>query len=181
MTLMDGSMIARILIAGTASYVALVLFLRVSGKRTLSKLNAFDFVVTVAIGSSFATVLLSQDLPLANGIFGLLLLVCLQFAVTWIGVRSKAWLDLIKSQPSLLLFKGGMLDENLRRQRVTRDDIYAVLRTQGHARAEDVYAVILESDGSLSVIAREPSAPPTCLLEAGIELPEATSGTRVTP
>jgi len=166
----------RILAAGTVSYAVLVFFLRVSGKRTLSKLNAFDFVVTVAIGSSFATVLLSKETPVAEGVWGLLLLVALQFVVTWISVRSKIWLKFVKSRPSLMLFKGKMLHENLLRQRLTQDDIYATLRMQGHARTEDVYAVILETDGSLSVVLQEPNEPPTCLLDAGIELPAMAEG-----
>lgn len=57
----------RVLVVGTLAYAALVLLLRVSGKRTLSKMNAFDLVVTVALGSTLATVLLSRDVALAEG------------------------------------------------------------------------------------------------------------------
>jgi len=66
--------IVRVLVIGTAAYVALVAVLRVSGKRTLSKLNAFDLVVTVAIGSTFASILTSKDLALAEGVTALALL-----------------------------------------------------------------------------------------------------------
>ena len=58
----------RVLVVGTAAYAALVLLLRASGKRTLAKLNAFDLVVTVALGSTLATVLLSKDVALAEGL-----------------------------------------------------------------------------------------------------------------
>jgi uncharacterized membrane protein YcaP (DUF421 family) len=60
--------LGRVLVVGTLAYFALVLTLRVSGKRTLSKLNAFDLVVTVALGSTLATVLLSKDVALAEGL-----------------------------------------------------------------------------------------------------------------
>lgn len=72
----------RILVVGVLAYVALVVFLRVSGKRTLSKMNAFDLVVTVALGSTLATVLLDKDVALAEGASAFALLIGLQFAVT---------------------------------------------------------------------------------------------------
>ncbi|MDX5392667.1 MAG: DUF421 domain-containing protein, partial [Caulobacteraceae bacterium] len=74
--------ILRILVVGSAAYAALVLVLRASGKRTLSKLNAFDLVVTVAIGSTFSSILTSKGLALAEGVAALALLVGLQFVVT---------------------------------------------------------------------------------------------------
>ena len=58
----------RVLVVGTLAYAALVLLLRVTGKRTLSKMNAFDLIVTVALGSTLATVLLSKDVALAEGV-----------------------------------------------------------------------------------------------------------------
>ena len=67
--------LVRIVVVGTAAYAALVLILRVSGKRTLAKLNAFDLVVTVALGSTLATVLLSKSVALAEGLLGFALLV----------------------------------------------------------------------------------------------------------
>ena len=91
--------LARVAVVGLASYAALVILLRISGKRTLSKMNAFDFVVTVALGSTLASVLLSRDVPLVEGVtaFGLLLLV--QFVITWLSVRSRTVSRLVKSTP----------------------------------------------------------------------------------
>ncbi len=79
--------LGRVLLVGGLAYVCLVITLRVSGKRTLSKLNAFDLVVTVALGSTLATVLLSKDVALAEGVLALVLLVFLRFAMTWASVR----------------------------------------------------------------------------------------------
>ncbi len=69
----------RILIVGPLAYILLIVILRTSGKRTLSKLNAFDFVVTVALGSTLATVLLSKDVPLIEGVLAFAVLAILQF------------------------------------------------------------------------------------------------------
>ncbi len=58
--------LARILVMGLLAYATLIVFLRMSGNRTLSKMNAFDLIVTVALGSTLATVLLSKDIALAD-------------------------------------------------------------------------------------------------------------------
>lgn len=144
----------RVVVVGTAAYALLVLFLRVAGKRTLSKMNAFDFVVTVALGSTLATVLLSSDVSLVEGVTALLLLILLQFAVTWTSVRSPRVQRWIKSEPRLLLRDGRALAGAMRAERVTEDELAAAARKHGHDDLGDVAAIILETDGSLSVIGR---------------------------
>ncbi len=144
--------ILRILVVGTAAYIALVIVLRASGKRTLSKLNAFDLVVTVAIGSTFSSILTSKDLALAEGVAALALLVGLQYAVTFLSVRIRAVDRLVKSEPSLLLKDGEPLSGALRQQRVTQEELLAAIRTSGGARLSDAAFVVLESDGSLSAV-----------------------------
>jgi len=72
----------RVLVVGTLAYIALVLLLRISGKRTLAKFNAFDFVVTVALGSTLATILLNNSIALAEGILALALLIGLQYVIS---------------------------------------------------------------------------------------------------
>jgi uncharacterized membrane protein YcaP (DUF421 family) len=75
-------------------YAFLIFALRAPGKRALSKMNAFDLVVTVALGSTLAMVLLSKDVTLAEGALALALLIGLQFAVTWSSVRAR-WVQQI--------------------------------------------------------------------------------------
>ncbi|MBU2135761.1 MAG: DUF421 domain-containing protein [Alphaproteobacteria bacterium] len=144
--------IIRILVVGAAAYVALVIVLRASGKRTLSKLNAFDLVVTVAIGSTFSAILTSKDLALAEGVAALALLVGLQYAVTFLSVRIGAVDRLVKSEPSLLLKDGEPLPGALRQQRVTQEELLAAIRTSGGAELSDAAFVVLESDGTLSAV-----------------------------
>src|SRR5688572_2573928 len=91
--------LGRVALVGVCAYVALVFMLRISGNRTLSKLNAFDFVVTVALGSTLATVLLSKEVALAEGVLALGLLIALQFLVTWTSVRLPWFNQLVKSEP----------------------------------------------------------------------------------
>lgn len=144
--------LARVLVTGAAAYVGLVAMLRVSGKRTLSKLNAFDLVVTVALGSTLASVLTSRDVSLAQGLTALALLIGLQFAVTWTSVRWRAFDRLVKSEPALLLRRGQPLPRAMRRERVAEDELLAAIRESGGRQLADAEAVYLESDGSLTAV-----------------------------
>lgn len=144
--------IGRILLVGGLAYIGLVLLLRISGKRTLSKLNAFDLVVTVALGSTLATILLSSDVPLADGLTAFALLIFAQYGITSISTRSPRFREFITSQPRLLVYRGRVLHDALRAERLTEAEIRAVVRGQGIGDLEQVAAVILESDASLHVI-----------------------------
>lgn len=142
----DASSLLRVVIVGTLAYSSLVLLLRVSGKRTLSKMNAFDLVVTVAIGSTLATVLLSKNVALADGVVAFTLLIGLQYSITWLSVRSRRVENLIKAEPSLLYFNGRFL-EAAKAERVTEAEVRAAVRSQGLSEMESVAAVVLETDG----------------------------------
>lgn len=144
----------RVVIVGVLVYLALIVLLRVSGKRTLSKWNAFDFVVTIALGSTLATALLSNKVALAEGIAGLALLIALQFLITWLSARLPAIQQLVKSEPTLLLHHGQYLTSAMQQQRVTASEVRAAIRARGIAAVEDVEAVVLETDGTFSVIRR---------------------------
>jgi uncharacterized membrane protein YcaP (DUF421 family) len=150
----DASALLRTLVIGVLAYSILVVFLRVSGKRTLSKMNAFDFVVTVALGSTLAAILLNKDVALAEGALALALLVALQYAITWSSVRTRWVRRLLTGQPSLLLHDGKLLPAALRRARVTEAEIRAAVRASGLSSLREVRAVVLETDGSFSVLSR---------------------------
>jgi uncharacterized membrane protein YcaP (DUF421 family) len=142
----------RTVVIGVLAYVALVVCLRVSGKRTLSKMNAFDLVVTVALGSTLATILLSKDVTLAQGVLALVLLIGMQFAVTWSSVRLRWVRRLVTGEPALLVHRGQLLPSALRKARVTEDEVRAAARAAGLPALEEAQAVVLETDGSFSVV-----------------------------
>lgn len=146
------SEIWRILLIGPAAYVALVVVLRTSGKRTLAKLNAFDLVVTVALGSTLATIFLSADVSWAEGVVALAVLAVLQFVVAGVTSRFPGSRSVLTSGPSLVLVDGRMRTEVLRRQRLTEAEVRQAVRAAGVGDLAEVAAVVLESDGSLSVI-----------------------------
>lgn len=145
----------RMLIIGPLSYIFLILFIRVAGKRTLSKMNAFDLIITVSLGSTFATVILNNSITLFQGMTALLLLILLQYLVTFTSVRSKTVSRLIKSEPALLYYEGKFLEKNMKKERVVKDEMDQFLRIEGYSSYEKISAVILETDGSLSVLSSD--------------------------
>ncbi len=140
----------RILMIAPIAYCALVLFLRISGKRTLTKLNAFDLVVTVALGSTLSTQILSKETPLLDGVLAFACLIGLQWLVTFTSVRWGVIRRLVRSRPTQLLEDGRPLPDALRRERVTENEVLQAVRAHGGERLEDARAVYLQSDGSLA-------------------------------
>jgi uncharacterized membrane protein YcaP (DUF421 family) len=154
----DWATLLRTLVVGVLAYAALIAILRVSGKRTLSQMNAFDFVVTVALGSTLATILLSRDVSLAEGVVAFLVLVTLQFAISWTSLRSDRIAHIAKSEPTALLYRGRLLPDAMRRERVLETEVRAAIREQGLAAPKHVDLVVLETDGTFSVVPELPAA-----------------------
>jgi uncharacterized membrane protein YcaP (DUF421 family) len=118
-------------------------------------MNAFDLVVTVALGSTLATILLSKDVALAEGVVGFCVLIALQFIVTWLSVRFDGVRKLVKAEPRVLFRGGEFLRNAMRDERVTEDEIRAAVRSKGCTSMAQVTAVILETDASFSVVQRD--------------------------
>ena len=117
-------------------------------------MNAFDLVVTVSLGSTLATIVLSRDVTVAQGGAALALLIGLQFLITWSSVRWKWVRRVATGEPALLLYRGTYQGDAMRRSRVTDGEVRAAVRAQGCAALEEVEAVVLETDGSFSVVRR---------------------------
>jgi uncharacterized membrane protein YcaP (DUF421 family) len=147
----------RTLVIGVFGYALLILFLRISGNRTLSKMNAFDFLVTVALGSTLASLLLSKEVSLLQGGVAFALLIGLQFAVTWTSVRWPWLHGAVTGEPVLLVRDGRLLTQAMRRARVTESEVRACAREAGLMELHSIAALVLETDGSFNVIRR--SAP----------------------
>lgn len=146
--------LVRTLLVGVLAYVSLVAMLRISGKRTLAKLNAFDLVVTVALGSTLSAILLQESVALAEGALALALLVSLQYLVSAFSVRSPSFAQAVRSEPALLVRDGRYCLDTMRRERITQDEALSAIRSSGGLSIDEARAVILESDGTLSVTLR---------------------------
>lgn len=150
----DLSTLFGTLLSAVGIYVALMLFTRVAGLRSFSKMSSFDFAITVAFGSILASTILSRTPALATGAAGLAALFLIQYVVARArrySNRIQRWVD---NEPLLLMVGEHVLADNLSTAQVTTDDLNANLRQAGIARRADVLAVILETTGDVSVIER---------------------------
>lgn len=148
----DSSSFTRLLIVGPLAYILVILVLRVSGKRSLSKMNSFDFIVTVSLGSILASILTNENLALLDGILAFSLLLFLQYLTSWLSVRSDFVNSLVKATPRLLFYNGRFDEWSLKKERVSKNEILQAVRSEGHALLDDVQAVVLETDGTFSII-----------------------------
>ncbi len=138
--------------------------LRVSGKRTLSKMNMFDWVVTVAMGSVMASTLVSDGVTYVQGVAAFATLIAAQYIVTWLSVRSEGFEKLVKSDPTILFYKGRYFRDVMLRERVPMSELLGAIRQSGQGAPAEIAAVLLESNGEL-IVMNEVKSDQTATLE----------------
>lgn len=168
MWLMNWSVFYKTIVAALVNFTALVFFVRLSGKRVLSKLNIYDFIITVSLGSALASSILSNTVSITQGILALFCLVLLQSFVSYITTRFKKIRIWVKSEPTLLFFDGEFIKEAMQTVRISEEDILGEIRVFGISDLEEVKAVILETNGKLSVLPIKPNQSLTALYKAKI-------------
>ena len=160
--------VGRTVTLSVIGFTALIALLRVSGKRTLSKLNVFDFVFVVAVGSVFAATIIDKDVTLVEGIAALATLIGLQVILAELAARSSFAERIINGGPTMLLSHGNFIPRALKRERITEEEIRAAIRGKGVTRVEDVDAVVLENDGTLTVAWTSKEPGETALVDAKV-------------
>lgn len=155
----SASGLIRVAAGSVIAYSAVLIVLRLAGKRALAKLNAFDFVITVAFGSTLATLVLSKQVALLEGMLAFVMLALLQWIVSRLSVALPWFSRAIRSVPVLLAVDGSYCQRNMEKERVTISEVDSAVRKAGVSRIEDVAAVVLETDGSMSVLVRGPADP----------------------
>src|SRR3954467_14879458 len=143
--------IGRTVSLSIIGFAALIIMLRVSGKRTLSKLNVFDFVFVVAVGSVFAATLVEKDVTLVEGLASLATLIVVQAGLAKLAAYSRTAERIINGAPTLLLSHGKFIHHALKKERVTEEEVRAAIREEGLTRVEDADAVVLKNDGTMTV------------------------------
>ena len=131
----------------------IVFMVNVIGLRSFSKMASFDFAITVAIGSLLAAAItVDSRLKFLSVMIAITVLMFSQYLIAFFRVHSEWFRDLI-SNDALVLFKDGdFCTENMRAARVTKSDVLGKLREANAVRLDDVYAVILEVTGDISVL-----------------------------
>ncbi|OZC01706.1 DUF421 domain-containing protein [Rubricoccus marinus] len=147
-------------------YAVLVLYTRVSGLRTFSKMSGFDFAMTVAIGSIVAGSILFDGPSLLRAVAALTAVFVIQMAVAALRQRLNWMENLMDNEPIVLMTREGMISENLRRTHVTEADVWAKLREANVTQIAQVRAVVMETTGDISVLHGDPDGPglEACLL-----------------
>lgn len=140
------------LISTVGIYITLIVFTRLAGVRSFSKLSSFDFAITVAIGSLIASTILADTPSLLLAIVALLALFLIQVFISILRRKSSLVQRMVDNK-ALLLMKGErMLEENMKRAKVTRSDLLAKLRESNVLKLDQIHAVVMESTGDISVL-----------------------------
>ena len=154
--------IARIITVGVPIYFVLLFLVRVAGKYSLSKTEAYGLIVTVALGSALASAVLTREVTLVDGIFAIAILLGLQYSLSWSIIQFPWAARWFTGTPRLLFYNGHFQRDAMYNERVSEAEITAAVRQHGIACLDDVGAVVLETDGSFSVI-RDLGPSPTAL------------------
>lgn len=147
----DWKSIGHVILATIIAFITLFFFLRISGKCTLAKLNAFDFVVTVALGSTLSYMMLAI-VPLVEGAIVLVLIILLQYFFAWTARSSKKMERLINAVPSLIYYDGKFIEKTMAKEFITKGEILSTIRNSGIDQIADVKAVVMELNGQITVV-----------------------------
>ncbi len=142
--------LATVLVAAVAIYVWVIAVTRLAGLRSLATMSAFDFAMTVAIGSIIASTALGS-VPLASGLLAIALLYLAQVTVSLLR-RATSIERVVDNTPLLLMRDGEVIDDHLATARMTEADLRSRLRGANVLRPEQVHAVVLETTGDVSVL-----------------------------
>jgi uncharacterized membrane protein YcaP (DUF421 family) len=143
---------------GAAIYLFLMVLFRIAGKRTLSDVTTFDFVLLLIVGEATQQALLGEDFSLTNAFLVILTLIGLDIAISlwqqrWPGLAK--WLEGV---PLVIVEHGQPLRERMRRARVSEEDILTAARErQGLARMDQIQYAVLERSGGISIIPKQES------------------------
>lgn len=141
----------HIALCATISYLTLFAFVRISGKRTLAKMNVFDFVVTVTLGSTLSSMILAK-VALVDGAVALIVIIALQYLLAYGAKKSEKLEAVINAKPTLLFYNGEFLEDALMQEVITREEIMAEIRKYRLERIDDVRAVVMELNGDITVV-----------------------------
>lgn len=146
--------LVRIVITVVMVYVLIVLVTKISGKRSTSQLNNFDWIVTVMIGSLGASIILLEEIPFVEGGSAIVVLYVLQFLVTKYASISPPFSSVILSEPRIVFYQGQYLSEAMRAERLTQQELESAMRAEGIRNLNEIEAIVFESDATLTIITK---------------------------
>ena len=130
----------------------LFLLTRIIGKRELGTLQPFDLLLLIVLGDALQQGITQDDYSITGALLVVGTFATLQVGVSWIGYRFPGSRPILEGEPIIVLQDGKPIDRNLKRERLTMDDISEGARKQGIAHLANVRYAILENDGTLSFL-----------------------------
>jgi uncharacterized membrane protein YcaP (DUF421 family) len=152
-------LLPEVLIGTILLYTVLMLYTRIFGLKSFSKMSTIDFALTIAIGSMIASTIATGSPSLVIGITAVGLMFFLKYFTSWLKLKSNRFEKAAENTPVMLMFEGEVLYEQLRASRVTEDELRGKLREANVIRLSQVKAVILETTGDVSVLHSDEKAP----------------------
>ncbi len=153
--------------------------------RSFSKLSSYDFAMTVGIGSILASTVLSSSTSLLQGLFAVGMLFLLQALVSLIRRQIKPLKALLDNQPIILMAHGEYFWDNLKEANLSTSDVQEVLRKNGIKSKSEIFAVIMETTGDMSVIKNDDNTPDWSLFDdirdSDLLIPPTQATTKVAP
>ena len=140
-------------------YVALLAGLRLTGKRQVGQLTPFDLLLLLLLANAVQSAMVGQDASLLGGLVAAGTLLALNGLVAAASWRARGAARILEGMPTILIRHGRVMEPNLAREGISRDDLFRALREHGVDDPELVRSAILEVDGAISVL-REDEAPP---------------------
>lgn len=150
--LADPNEIGMVVLSAFVTYVAILVFTRIAGLRSFSKMSAADFAMTVAVGSLFASTISSANPTLLLGVVAIGCLYMGKWLMAFSRTRISGFSKVVDNEPLLLMAGRHFLDDNLRKANVTRSDVFGKLREANALDYDQVLAVIFETTGDISVL-----------------------------
>ena len=133
-------------------YAFVVLLMRVTGRRELSTLSAVDLVLLIILGDAIQQGLTQDDYSVTGAVIVVSTIAALQVGTSYLTFRSRRARRVLEGEPIVILQDGKLIERNLKRERLTEDEVAEEMRAQQIASVEDVEWGILESSGNMSFI-----------------------------
>lgn len=148
--------VSEMVIRTTISFVIIYILCRLLNKKLIAQMTFFDYVAGITIGSIVASSMLMKDVKISISMLGLILFCSFVFVTNIIALKSFSARKVLESEPTYLIQKGQILEEALKKNRFSMDDLVANLRKKNVFYLDQVEAAILETDGTVSVL-RKPN------------------------
>jgi uncharacterized membrane protein YcaP (DUF421 family) len=133
-------------------YAFVVLVIRVMGRRELSSLSAVDLVLLIVLGDAIQQGLTQDDYSVTGAVIAVSTIAAVQVLTSYLSFRSRGARRVLEGDPIVIVQDGKLIDGNLRRERLTEDEVAEEMRKQQIASVQQVEWGILESDGTISFI-----------------------------